>query len=398
MVRKNDRKLSGKFPLKIIFAISSSLLVANQILPISALETPDYRGKFTIAKTPDERQPEAVQQGIEQIPATQPPVSPQPKAEIDSPIPAQASPNTVNSAPDPTNNGSSPRTTSTENPNPSPEENNSAPQPSQPVDSNPNRPRQRNHQPTSNSRRSNQSPENSPVSLSNTRNYKEINFVDIAFGILAKGDFHSQGRYFHFYKFQGKENQLIQIRLIGSADKRPSNNLSLNPFLFVLDPNNQVLVKRGSGTTNGDSKDAFIDVRLPANGTYTIAVTSRNPGEIGRYSLALRNDRGSYNIDEFTELTDKSLTLKQNSSPYNVSTFKGRKDQLVNIRVDSLWENFSPYVVLLDSQGNRIASDNAKDGYSALIEQTKLPKDDTYYVIVTSTNPQERGKYRLTLY
>lgn len=420
MVGKNNRKYRGKFELAIIFSLSGSLLLANHISPISAIEIPEQLGKFRIAKTPDERQPEAVQQGIEQIPPAQPSASPQRNLQIDSPVPARISPNAINSAPtpQPTNDGSSSRTTSRpENANPTskPSEGSSAPKPSRPIDSNSNprttndvydRPssrtnprRQRDRQPSSNPGRGNSTPESSPVSSFKNPSYKNINFVDIAFGILAKGDFQSQGRYFHFYQFEGKENQLIQIRLIGSADQRRSNNLSLNPFMFLLDPDNKVIVKRGGGATNGETKDAFIYVRIPANGTYTIAVTSRNPGDTGRYSLALRNDRASYSIDESAELTPKSFTLKQNNSPYEVSKFQGKKDQLVSIRVDSLWENFSPYIVLLDSQGQRIATDNAKDGkYSALIDRAKLPKDDTYYVVVISASPQERGRYRLTIY
>lgn len=149
-------------------------------------------------------------------------------------------------------------------------------------------------------------------------------------GVLAPGDFKSQGRYFHFYQFEGRENQLIQIRLIGSADQRRSNNLNLNPFMIFLDPNNNILAKRSGGETgsNGEVKDAFLFVRLPARGVYTIAVTSRNPGEIGRYSLALRNDRASYNLDESDELTANASKLKKNGSPYNVSRFKGKKINL----------------------------------------------------------------------
>ncbi|AFY33557.1 PPC domain-containing protein [Calothrix sp. PCC 7507] len=406
MVRKNNKKYRFKFKLAIILSISGSLLLANHILPISALENPESFEKFRIAKTPDEREPEAVQQGIEQIPASQPTTSPQRNQQIDSPIPARISPNTINSVPtpQPTDSGNNSRTSKPpENANPTsnPSEGSPEPRPSRPIDSNPNPGNERSNPPRQRSRQPGKSPtiEVTPVSPAKVFSYREINFVDIAFGILGKGDFNSQGRYFHFYQFKGQENQLIQIRLIGSGDQRRSNNLSLNPFMFLLDPDNNVIVKRGSAAPNGETKDAFIFVRLPANGTYTIAVTSRNPGDTGRYSLALRNDRASYSIDESTELTDKSLTLKQNSSAYNVSKFQGKKDQLVSIRVDSLWETFSPYLVLLDSQGNRIATDNSKDGkYSALIDRAKLPKDDTYYVVVISASPQERGRYRLTIF
>ncbi|MBW4563712.1 MAG: pre-peptidase C-terminal domain-containing protein [Mojavia pulchra JT2-VF2] len=486
LLEKNNKKYRRRLNLAAILSMGGSLLIASYSLPISALEIPVNFGKYRIAKTPDERQPEAVQQGIEQIPAAEPLVAPQRSQPIDSPIPPTVSPTTqpdptptpqpsqpanttptptpqpsqpvntaptptpqpsqpvntaptptpqpsqpVNTAPTPTPQPSRPRNTNptprpsqpvntaptptpqpsrprNTNPVPNPARGGSIPRPSRPINTNPTpqpandgyvSPRQRVRQINTKPRTiSNPSVEKLPGYPSETLNYKEINFVDVAFGILDKKDFKSQGRYFHFYQFEGRENQLIQIRLGGSTDSRRSNNLSLSPFMFLLDPNNNVLVKRG-GSGASAIKDAFIFVRLPVKGKYTIAVTSRNPGDTGRYSLALRNDRASYNLDESAQLSGQSLTLKKNKSPYDVSKFEGKKDQLVSIRVDSLFEEFSPYLVLLNSQGQIIATDNAKDGkYSALIDRAKLPGDGTYYVVVVSASPQERGRYRLTVY
>jgi hypothetical protein len=379
-VQRNDKKYRYQIAWAIIFSLSSSWLLSNQILPSNALEIRQHFGKFLLAKTPDERQPAAVEQAIEQITVNPQPVSPRTRQQINSPIPARVSPKTLDSAPSsqvPNNGGGSVSRQA---------------RPS-------NNSQQGGRQSVANSGQANPSSSVVSVSPSTTFNYREINFVDIAFGILSKRDFQSQGRYYHFYQFEGRENQLIQIRLLGSDDQRRSNNLRLNPFMFLLDPDNQVLLKRGSTGSINDAKDAFTFVRLPANGTYTIAVTSRNPGEIGRYSLVLRNDRASYTLDSSQELSTTSLNLKQTGNAYNVSKFSGRKNQLVSVRVDSVFEEFSPYIVLLNSQGQRIATDIAKDGrYSALIDRTKLPEDDTYYLVVISTNPQERGRYRLTLF
>ncbi|MBD6614440.1 peptidase [Komarekiella sp. 'clone 1'] len=529
MAGKSNIRYCFRFDLALIFFLSSSLLLASYALPINALKIPESSEKFRLAKTPDERQPEAVQQGIEQIPVSQPSVSPQPSQPIDSPIPENVAPTPVDSqpTPQPTQDGSAPTpstptpqptqggstptpstptpqptqggstptpstptpqptqggstptpstptpqptpqptqggstptpSTPTPQPTPQPTQGGSAPTPSRPTPqprqggstprpsrptpqptqggSRPSRPtpqptqggsaptpsrptpqpRQGGFTPrparptpqptqggrkpiTSPGRNSNPTREVSPVPPSSTLPIKEINFVDIAFGILSKGDYQSKGRYFHFYQFEGRENQLLQIRLGGSKDQRRTSNLSLQPFMFLLDPNNKVVLKRGSGGANSTIRDAFIFARLPVKGTYTIAVTSRNPKDIGRYSLALRNDRASYTLDESGELTAQSSTLKQNGSPYNVSQFQGKKNQLVSIRADSINEEFSPYIVLLNSQGQRIAANNDKDGmYSALIDRVKLPEDDTYYIVVTSNNSRERGTYRLTIF
>ncbi|MFL9461042.1 pre-peptidase C-terminal domain-containing protein, partial [Scytonema tolypothrichoides VB-61278_2] len=240
-----------------------------------------------------------------------------------------------------------------------------------------------------------QSTENSPINLSNGIAFKEINFVDFALGILAPGDYQYKGRHYHFYQFDGQENQYIQIRLTGSADNRRTNNLALEPFVLLLDPDNNVLVSRGTTQKN---KDAYIFARLPVAGRYTIAVTSRDAKDVGRYSLALRNDTSGYLLDEAAKL-DESLTLKKNRNSYDVSKFQGKRDQRVSIRVESVYEEFVPYVVLMNSKGQVVASDLDKDRkYSALIDRAKLPEDGTYYVVVISAVPQENGRYRLTMW
>ncbi|MDZ8085114.1 MAG: peptidase [Nostoc sp. DedQUE12b] len=399
----------------LIGCMSSSLLITSNVLPISALVKSHSSQDFIIAKSPDERQPEAVKKGIEQIPASQAPISPRRMISIESPI--QQTPRASS------HRESSQRRTSRVS------DNSSAPRASRRRTSNSNSNRSNGGSSASRSSRAriansnanrsnggsgrvrkpsynvattrNQNLDNSAIYSPVTPTYKEINFVDVALGILSKGDFQSEGRYFHFYEFEGRENQLVQIRLIGSNDTRRSNNLSLKPLLFLHDPDNNIIVKKGALDKSSGGDDAFIFARLPKNGIYKIAVTSQDPGDTGRYSLALRNDRASYTLDESDQLTAKSSTLKQNGGAYNVSNFQGRKNQLISIRVDSVDEEFSPYVALLNSQGQTIAIDKDKDKsgvYSALIDRARLPEDDTYYIVITSKNPQERGKYRLTIF
>jgi hypothetical protein len=498
MVDKSKKNYRNKLDLALIYCISSGFLLGSYALPISVLASPESLGHFIIAKPPDERQPEAVQQGIEQIPTPQVPESPKPNQPIQPPIPPVVSPESTDTPPtpqpttsptptpqpttSPTPSPSRPRTVSptpqpatsptltpsntiptpqpattptpspsrprtvsptpqpATSPTPTPSNTIPTPQPATTPTPSPSRPRTvsptpqpatsptptpyntiptpqpatsptptpsipRTISPTPQPSRPNSTPRRqrgrkpttNPGKVSN-QNYRQINFADIAFGVLAPGDFKSQGRYFHFYQFEGRENQLIQIRLGGSADNRRSNNLSLNPFMFLLDSNNNVVLKRGSGGTTSEIKDAFVFVRLPVTGKYTIAVTSQNPGDKGRYSLALRNDRASYSLDESGELTAQSLS-RQDGKIYDISKFEGKKDQLVSVRVDSIFEEFSPYIVLLDSQGKMVAAGNTKDGkYSALIDRARLPRDEIYYVVVISNNPQERGKYRLTIF
>ncbi|MBD2452436.1 pre-peptidase C-terminal domain-containing protein [Nostoc sp. FACHB-152] len=439
MVGQNNLKYSLKLQLALMCSVASSLAIAFPVLPISALEIPTLSKQFQIAKTPDERQPEAVQQGIEQIPAVEPPAPTTQRQPIDSPLPPRVPSTDNNTTTQPTQPSSTPQPSETVDTNPAPQpaparttprqsnptpqaapvrttprKSNSTPQPAPPRQSNPTpqpapartTPRQSNPtpqpsqkpavSPTLGRRQKPSSNRGIAAVSSGTPAYRKLNFVDIAFGILDKKDFQSQGRPYHFYQFEGRENQLVQLRLLGSTDQRRSNNLSLRPYMLLLDPNNNVILKRSGGETD---RDAFIFARLPVEGTYTIAVTSQNPGDTGRYSLALRNDRASYILDESGQLTEQNSILKQNGSPYNVSPFQGTKNQLVSIRVDSINEEFSPYIVLLNSKGQRIAANSDRDGkYSALIDRARLPEDGVYYIVVTSSSSKQRGTYRLTLF
>ncbi|MDZ8070813.1 MAG: peptidase [Nostoc sp. DedQUE08] len=407
---KNYRR---KLSHVLISCVSSSLLITSNVLPISALVKSDSFQDFIIAKSPDERQPEAVKKGIEQIPASQASTSPRRKISIESPV--QKAPRVSSHRENSqrtsrvSDNSSTPRASRRRTANSNSNRSNGGSSASRSsrariANSNANRSNGgsgRVRKPSYNVATGNQNLDNSAISSPATPTYKEINFVDVALGILSKGDFQSEGRYYHFYEFEGRENQLVQIRLIGSNDTRRSNNLSLKPLLFLHDPDNNIIVKKGALDKSSGGDDAFIFARLPKNGIYKIAVTSQNPGDTGRYSLALRNDRASYTLDESDQLTAKSSTLKQNGGAYNVSNFQGRKNQLISIRVDSVDEEFSPYVALLNSKGQTIAIDKDKDKsgvYSALIDRARLPEDDTYYIVITSKNPQERGKYRLTIF
>ncbi|MDZ8106298.1 MAG: peptidase [Nostoc sp. DedQUE12a] len=406
MLRENN-SYRHKLNQFLICCLSSSLLIASNGLPISALGKPQNSQNFLIAKSPDERQPEAVKKGIEQIPVSNA-ISPRRKQSVESPIQQQtrrvssSTQNSQRSSSTANNSGSrsSGRRVANSNSNGNRASNSGSRSSGRRV-ANSNTNRSNNRPARVRKPSTNVAVNNQNIQESAAPTYREINFVDVALGILDRKDFQSQGRYFHFYEFEGRENQLVQIRLIGSNDNRRTNNLSLKPLLFLHDPDNNIIVRKGSLDKSSDGDDAFIFARLPVNGTYKIAVTSQDPGEIGRYSLALRNDRASYTLDEAGQLSANSSTLKQNGGAYNVSNFQGRKNQLISIRVDSVDEEFSPYVTLLNSKGQTIAIDQSKDKadvYTALIDRARLPEDDTYYIVVTSKNPQERGKYRLTIF
>ncbi|UKO98212.1 peptidase [Nostoc sp. UHCC 0870] len=419
MKKQDDKKSAHKLKSLFIYGISSSLIISSYILPISAENIQNKRREFIIASLPIDDP--TLKQGINEIkvpeaPKSQKdeapikaPINPNPKNQPNTSVSNNINPNRGNSSTSNTSNNSSSsnnrptNSSSSSNNRPANNSSSSNNRPANNSSSSNNRPvnnSSSSRSPNRNNRGSSRTP--NPVTSTNSSSkeptYRNIDFVDIPFGILSPGDFKSEGRYFHFYRFEGQENQVIQLRLTGSVDKRRTNNLSLQPYMFLLDPDNNVILRRGSSDKSKNIRDASIFAKLPAKGSYTIAVTSQNPGDIGRYTLALRNDRASYIEDDFSELTDTSPTL-QNGNSYNVTKLEGKKGQLVSIRADSVFEDFSPFIVLLDAKGKVVSSDSEREGqYSALIDRAKLPDDGTYYVVVFSKTATRRGRYRLTIF
>ncbi|MGI0495372.1 hypothetical protein ACN4EG_26640, partial [Alkalinema pantanalense CENA528] len=212
-------------------------------------------------------------------------------------------------------------------------------------------------------------------------------------GVLSQFDRVANNRYYHVYFYDGKAKEPIQIRLVGSNDKR----LGLTPSLFLFDPDGGVIGKRfGEGN---NSKSAFMFNRLPKDGIYAIVVTSRAEKDIGRYSLVVRDDRTNYLLDKEGSLNDKSPRFTDSKRPFAAYEFTGKKGQIVNIRVDTPSADFIPLVYLVNAKGELINTYSDKDKlYRVQIERAELPSDETYFIVVTSLYPAGRGKYRVSLY
>jgi hypothetical protein len=110
--------------------------------------------------------------------------------------------------------------------------------------------------------------------------------------VLGFGSFRHKGRSFAAYQFQGKQNQLIRISLVGGlASQRNPNELRtgsllVNPVLILLDPQGQMIAQQPD---NLNSPNALIRLNLPTTGKYIILVTSSNYNTGGKYTLTLQH-------------------------------------------------------------------------------------------------------------
>ena len=79
---------------------------------------------------------------------------------------------------------------------------------------------------------------------------------------------------------------------------------------------------------------------------------------------------------------------------YNIHFFEGKTGE--QLTIDLVSEEFDTYLVLADSEGNKIAEDDDSNiEYNAKIIVT-LPKTGTYAILVTSNQAGELGEYVLS--
>jgi len=104
-------------------------------------------------------------------------------------------------------------------------------------------------------------------------------------GILDSRDAKLNGYYLEAYKFSGQAGTPVQIQVKGSKDYRKVNNLSLTPYVLLYGPSNRLIARTNAvpGTV-----DAFIRMKLPETGEYTVVFTGTQPQKAGRYWLAVQ--------------------------------------------------------------------------------------------------------------
>lgn len=123
-------------------------------------------------------------------------------------------------------------------------------------------------------------------------NSPTLNYGDRVNGALNVSSVRHQGRRFDIYRFEGEQEQLIRISLVGgsadtrSPDQLQTGSLLINPAVILLDPNGTIINQQPE---QAEVANALIRMNLPMTGTYTILVTSATVGGGGRYTLTLQH-------------------------------------------------------------------------------------------------------------
>lgn len=192
------------------------------------------------------------------------------------------------------------------------------------------------------------------------------------------------GEYVDTYSITGRTGDLLEAR---------ATSTDFDTYLIVRGPGD---VRFENDDTDAANRNARIIERLPQDGDYSIAVTSYQPGETGRYTLVAsaspRPIDPALASSETGALASGDEQLSSGEFVDNFS-FTGTAGDLVELRLSST--AFDPYLMLRGPEGASFDNDDAEPGQTNSAITATLPASGEYRVMVTSYAAGERGSYTL---
>lgn len=215
-------------------------------------------------------------------------------------------------------------------------------------------------------------------------------------GALAQGDAQLQsGEFVDTYPFQGVAGQQIELTLTSAE---------FDTYVAITGPNN--FREFNDDDTANNTRNSRLVATIPADGAYTIHVTSYEPGEAGAYQLAINPLHGGAGVlaggaETFAagqtmngELAQGDAQLQSGEFVDNFQ-FQGQAGQRVVIDMRST--AFDPYLILLAPSGAQEDNDDASPTDRNARIETTLAESGQYRIGATSYQPGERGPYVVTL-
>lgn len=218
-------------------------------------------------------------------------------------------------------------------------------------------------------------------------------------GVLSsEGDSEVAGRYTDRYAFSGTRGQRVDLSVSGDFDT----------MLTLSGPDNYSVRNDDDTTASQQTLNSRLLATLPADGRYTIAVTSYGRGDTGDYALATGLNRSGVADTEFmsadatplafgrtltSELGKDDDTL--NSGEYlERYSFTGSRGQPVTVDLSS--DEFDTYLMLRTPSGEQIDIDDTGDSLNSRFERV-LEEDGIYTIVATSYAPAATGRFQLAL-
>jgi hypothetical protein len=219
-------------------------------------------------------------------------------------------------------------------------------------------------------------------------------------GELAQGDATlPSGEFVDTYPLQGIAGQQVELRLASQQ---------FDTYVAITGPNN--FEQYNDDDVENNTRNSRLVATLPANGQYTVHVTSYQPGENGAYQLDIGQAQATTPTDALTAASGQTFaagqtlngelmqgdTQLQSGEFIDTYNFQGEAGQRVVIDMRST--AMDPYLILLAPSGAQEDNDDIAPGQdvNARIETT-LAETGQYRIGATSYQPGETGAYVVTL-
>ena len=222
-------------------------------------------------------------------------------------------------------------------------------------------------------------------------------------GELRQGDSTlPSGEFVDDYTFTGRQGQRVVVRMSSGA---------LDPYLIISGPNG---FQRDNDDGAQGSKDAVLDVTLPANGTYRVRATTYQSGERGAYTIAVSDGAGTpqqatpaptqasaagtiavgQSINGALAAGDTRLQSGEFQDTYRL---QGRRGQQYVIRLRAT--AFDPYLIVRGP--NNLSQDNDDDESERGSRNSRvvvtMPADGELRITATSYQSGDSGAYTISV-
>lgn len=117
------------------------------------------------------------------------------------------------------------------------------------------------------------------------------------------------------YQFVPRVNCTVQIDLISRNGSDPK--AGIDPYLYLLDPNNNILAYNDDITSYGDHNSRIISPTLNGGSTYAIVAATFSESETGGFDLTLQGDIQSSSLTKFFPYEDIGSVGRAGSTFFN---------------------------------------------------------------------------------
>lgn len=215
-------------------------------------------------------------------------------------------------------------------------------------------------------------------------------------GALQQGDTQIQsGEFVDTYPFTGVAGQQVELTLTSAQ---------FDTYVAITGPNNYR--EFNDDDTANNTRNSRLVVTIPADGAYTVHVTSYQPGESGAYQLGINPSAGAGGVlagaaQDFAAGQTMNGALQQGDAELQsgefIDTFRLQGQAGQRVLIDMRSTAFDPYLILMSPTNAQEDNDDASATDRNARIETTLTESGEYRIGATSYQPGESGAYVVTL-